>query len=70
MANSDEKKTECVKVWVSEKLFMDLNRAAVLDDRKLSEFIGLILERYTYGISRRVDTEGPNRPDPTRSGPD
>ena len=68
--SGDEKKTECVKVWMSEKLFVDLNRAAILDDRKLSEFIGLILDRYAYGISRRNDEEGPNRPDAGRSGPE
>jgi hypothetical protein len=73
MANgADDKKTECIKVWMSEKLFIDLNRAAILDDRKLSEFIGLILERYAYGNARRVDRdeEGPNRPDAGRSGPE
>ena len=69
MADSD-KKTECVKVWMSEKLFIDLNRAAILDDRKLSDFIGLALERLAYGISRRTDGEGPNRPDEGRSGPE
>lgn len=70
MANGDDKKTECVKVWMSEKLFIDLNRAAILDDRKLSDFIGLVLERHAYGISRRPDGEGPNRPDAGRIGPE
>lgn len=69
MADID-KKTECVKVWMSEKLFIDLNRAAILDDRKLSEYIGLLLERHAYGISRRFDEEGPNRPDAGRGGPE
>lgn len=70
MANGDEKKTECVKVWMGERLFLDLNRAAILDDRKLSDFIGLILERHAYGISRRFDHEGPDRPESPRSGPE
>lgn len=69
MADND-KKTECVKVWMSEKLFVDLNRAAIHDDRKLSEYIGLLLERHAYGISRRLDDEGANRPDAGRGGPE
>ncbi len=71
MADSD-KKTECIKVWMSERLFIDLNRLAILDDRKLSDFIGLILERHAYGNARRTlrDEEGPNRPDVPRNGPE
>ena len=71
MADSD-KKTECVKIWLSERLFIDLNRLAIHDDRKLSDFIGLLLERYAYGDVRRInrDEEGANRPDAGRNGPE
>lgn len=67
-----DKKTECVKVWMSERLFVDLNRLAILDDRKLSDFIGLILESKAYGDVRRLhrDEEGPNRADSPRNGRD
>lgn len=62
MSESD-KKTECVKVWMSERLFVDLNRLAILDDRKLSDFIGLLLERAAYGLAKPRTGEVPNRPE-------
>lgn len=59
----DEKKTGCVKVWLAEPLELELHRLAARDDRKLSEFIGLILRRYVYGhsVPGLSDGEGPNR---------
>jgi hypothetical protein len=66
---SDDKKTECVKVWMSERLFVDLNRLAILDDRKLSDFVGILLERAAYGLARPRGTEGPDRPESGRSAP-
>lgn len=60
MSESD-KKTECVKVWMSERLFVDLNRLAIGDDRKLSEYIGLLLERAAYGLAKPRQSEVPNR---------
>lgn len=56
-----DKKTECVKVWMSERLFVDLNRLAIMDDRKLSDFIGLLLERAAYGIAKARTPEVPDR---------
>lgn len=58
-----DKKTEQVKVWMEEKLFVDLNRLAISEDRKLSEYIGVILSRHVYGHSKRVleETVGANR---------
>lgn len=58
-----EKKTECAKVWMDEQLFLDLNRLAIADDRKLSEYIELICRRHCYGnsIRRLKDLEGPQR---------
>jgi hypothetical protein len=67
---TDEKKTECVKVWMGERLFVDLNRLAILDDRKLSDFIGILLERAAYGLARQRNTEGPDRPESGRNGPE
>ena len=63
-----DKKTECVKVWMSERLFVDLNRLAILDDRKLSDFIGLLLDRAAYGIAKPRTAEGADRGDSPRSG--
>ena len=67
---TDEKKTECVKVWVGERLFVELNRCAIRDDRKLSDFIGLLLERHVYGHRPRPEpeAEGADRCESVRSG--
>jgi hypothetical protein len=46
---SDDKKTRRLDVWVSEPLELDLHRLAARDDRKLSEYIGMILARHVYG---------------------
>lgn len=60
---TNEKKTEAVKVWMDERLFVDLNRLAILDDRKLSEYINVILTRHVYGHGTRPqqEPEGPKR---------
>jgi len=59
----DGKKTECVKVWMTERMFRDLSRDAMFDDRKLSDFIGLILERWAYGNTRQKELKVPDRDD-------
>lgn len=59
----DGKKTECVKVWMTERMFRDLSRDAMYDDRKLSDFIGLVLERWAYGNTRQRELEVPKRDD-------
>ena len=48
MAESS-KRTECVKVCFSERMFIDLNRRAVREDRTLSELIFLIVRDDEYG---------------------
>lgn len=57
MASIPNKKTECVKVCMDERLFIDLNRLAILDDRKLSEYVHLVLWRHAYGNSNRLPPE-------------
>jgi hypothetical protein len=66
---TEEKKTEPVKIWMSERLFVDLNRLAIADDRKLSEYIGVILSRHVYGhFTRRPELEdGANRAETGRN---
>lgn len=61
----DEKKTEQVKVWMSERLFTDLSRIAQSQDRKLSDFIAVVLEGHAYGHLRKAPTgdEGAERGD-------
>ncbi len=43
------KRTECVKVCFEEKLFIDLNRIVILQDRKLSDLIYILSRKYAYG---------------------
>ena len=54
------KRSEVVKVSMDERLFIDLNRLAILDDRKLAEYVYLVLWRHAYGNSARIaaDEEG------------
>lgn len=49
MAADATKRTECVKVCMSERMFLDLNHKAIRADRTLAEFIYLILRDWTYG---------------------
>ena len=60
---ADDKKTSYVKVWLSEPLELELRRLAEHDERKLSDFVGLILRRYVYGNGARASDEldGANR---------
>lgn len=60
-----DKKTECIKVWMEERLFIDLNRLAMHDDRKLSEYVSVVLSRHCYGNVPRTGPpgEGSNSPD-------
>lgn len=59
MADSS-KRTECVKVCMSEKMFLDLNRRAIREDRTLSELIYLIVRDFEYGQGKgpALDGEG------------
>lgn len=61
--SDDGKKTECVKVWMSEKLFKEISREAAADDRKLSDFMCLVLDRWLNGNKRQMSLEGLDRPD-------
>lgn len=44
-------------------MFRDLSREAAGDDRKLSDFISLVLERWLYGNRRQKTLEGLDRAD-------
>lgn len=63
MAIDSEKKTDVIKAHVSERLFVDLNRLAIADDRSLSEYIGRVLSLHVYGHAKcaSAQSEGPNR---------
>ena len=52
-----DKKTESVKVWLSERLLLDLARAASAEDRKISDYVGHVLSLHLYGHLRRREHE-------------
>jgi len=45
----DNKHTEPVKAFLTEREFRDLCRLAIKDDRKPGEMLRVILRRYMYG---------------------
>ena len=54
------KRTECVKVCMPEQMLLDLNREAIRQDRKLSDYLYLALRRFAYGNlpTEAIETEG------------
>ena len=54
---ADEKKTEQLKIWTSEPLYLELSKLAAQDDRKLSDYVTRVLEKHVYG-HRRADESG------------
>ena len=60
---ADDKRTECIKVYVSEPLELELRRLADVDDRKLSDYIAVIFRRHVFGhiAPSLEDGQGPNR---------
>lgn len=45
----DNKHSEAVKCWLTEREFTDLSRLAAREDRKVSELIRVIVRRHMYG---------------------
>ena len=54
---TDDKKTESVRVWLSEPLELELRRLADADDRKLSDYIGMVLKHHVWGHAAHSATE-------------
>ena len=63
MAANPEKKTEALRVYVSEGLELELRRLAERDDRSLSEYIAMVLKRHVYGhrACGQPNGEGPDK---------
>lgn len=61
----DGKKSVDVKVWMEAPLELELRRLAEANDRKLSEYIWVVLRRHVYGHGAAVaaEREGLNSPD-------
>jgi hypothetical protein len=60
---TDDKRSECVKVYVSEPLELELHRLASANDRTLSDYIAVILRRHVFGHAAPIldDKQGPDR---------
>jgi len=53
----DGKRTELLCVKVTERMALDLNRLAALDDRSLSDFMFRHLRSRLYGDVARLSTD-------------
>ena len=47
----DRKRTEPIKMMVTEKVLHDIGRLCARDDRSPAELVHLIVKRYLYGNS-------------------
>lgn len=50
-----DKNNEQVKVWLDSPLLLALSKLADRDDRKLSEYIRVVLTHHVYGHATRAD---------------
>lgn len=59
------KRTEAIKLWLTEQELLDLTRLANKDDRKVGEMGRVILRRSMYGTigAAESDIHGANSPD-------
>jgi hypothetical protein len=53
------KKTECVKVWLAPHLAQALQRLATADERRLSDYIGIVLSRHAFGHVAKLTAVDP-----------
>ena len=53
----DNKRTDNVCSRVTERMYIDLNRLAALEERTLADFIFILLRRELYGRTVRLDGE-------------
>ena len=65
----DHKRTEALKLWLTEQELLDLTRMAIKDDRKPGEMGRVILRRFIYGYIGAAADEihGANRAEQGRS---
>ena len=70
MPADDQKHTEPIKLWLTERELLDLSRLAAREDRKVGEMARVALRRFMYGTMGGADAEnnGANRPDEGRGG--
>ena len=63
MASVPEKKTEAVRVWLTEAVELELRRNADFENRSLSEYIAIVLKQHVFGkrMPRGEEGEGSDR---------
>lgn len=59
----DGKRTENICFKATERVALDLNRACAAEDRKLSEYIYMLVRRELYGRSLGLTRDGDDRQD-------
>lgn len=61
----DNKHSEAMKVWFTDREFHDLCKLAIRDDRKPGEMLRVIVRRAMYGsvIADAPAVHGANRPE-------
>lgn len=61
----DGKRTEAMKVWLTEREFHDLCKLAIRDDRKPGEMLRVIVRRAMYGTiaADSHEVNGANSPE-------
>lgn len=65
MAADDKKRTNCVKVCFTDREYIDLNRAAVREERTKADMVYVLARLGLYGILNKpvLDGEGTNGAD-------
>ena len=57
MAIDDRKHTEPLKIWLTEREYVDLMRLAAQEDRKASEMARVMVRQFMYGMVCRREGE-------------
>ena len=65
---ADDKRVNCVKVCFDDALFIAIGRMAAREDRKVADFVHLIVRRHVYGNYQR-DVTGEEGTERDHEGP-
>ena len=57
MSADDRKNTERAETKVTERMFLDIARAASLQDRSVSDYLRVLIRNHLYGHCRSGATE-------------
>jgi hypothetical protein len=65
----DTKRQHDIKLWLTDREFLDLSKAAEREDRKVGEMGRVIVRKYMYGNIGACgpDFHGPNSPEQGRT---